>query len=492
MLLRIDLNSRSGAAVSPPDGPSPAPPLRAALLLRRVLLPLALRLAERLRLVTPHGPGGTVPLARALVLRRRLARGLSRRRRRLAAARLARLPGFSGATYRALNRDVSRFVPDAAAHALFHGACAGRPLFGPTRIARALATAVPPPAPADERDLPALRAAVPRVAVLVSSHGNVFMQQIADDLAAALAASGVAVAPLDETADRGRLPPHRIIVAPHEFFQLGRGRDWIADDVIARTVMLNTEQPQTEWFTQALPYVLAARGVIDLGAQSAAMFAATGLPALHLTLVPPPGNASLSEADRAHPLFRVLPAAARGDPDPATPFAARPLDIAFFGAATPHREALLARYAKPFAAHACFLYCRKQSQGPIRGGGADGALARIACHVGGHARIALNLHRDPFGTFEWHRIVRLGMAMGSVVVSEPCLPHPNIRAGEHYFEAPARQLAELIGWLLDSADGQAAAARMQEAARRLLTESLAPARVAARVLAFLRDAGAAA
>ncbi len=319
MLLRIDLSGRFGASGATPDGTvSATPSLRARLLLRRVLLPLALRAAERLRLVTPHGPGGTVPIGRALLLRRRLTRGLSRRRRRLAAARLQRLPGFSAAAYRVLNRDVSRFVPDATAHALFHGACAGRPLFQPTRIARALGTvAAPPAATADAPDLAALRAAVPHVAVLVSSHGNVFMQNIADDLAATLATAGVTVDRLDETADRTRLPPHRIIVAPHEFFQLGRGRDWIAEDAIGGTVMLNTEQPQTDWFAQCLPYVLAARGVIDLGAQSGGMFAAAGMPALHLTLVPPPVASCLDEGDRAHPLFRVLPAEARADPDPA-------------------------------------------------------------------------------------------------------------------------------------------------------------------------------
>jgi hypothetical protein len=157
---------------------------------------------------------------------------------------------------------------------------------------------------------------------------------------------------------------------------------------------------------------------------------------------------------------------------------------------TPQRDAFFARHAAFFAAHACFLYCRPQAHGPIRAEAKDGALSRLARHVGGHARITLNLHRDEFGYFEWHRIVRLGMSMGSVVVSEPSLPHPAFRPGEHYFEAPPRQIPELIDWLLHEADGRAAAARVQAAAQRLLAGQFALERTAARVLAFLLEATA--
>lgn len=470
-----------------------APRLRSALLLRRLLFPWVLRQAHRLRLATPAAPAApatAVPLGRALTLRLRLARGLSWERRRQAVARLRRLPGFSSAEYRALNPDLGRLVANPAAHALFHGACTGRRLFRPERLARVLGDLRPPAlGPAPEDELAALRARAPRVAVYASSHGNVFMQEIADDLAADLAAAGIAVARHDETA-----PPRPaglgIFVAPHEFFVLGRGRAWIREDVIARAVMLNTEQVQTRWFAQALPFLLAARGAIDLNAQMSALLAEAGLPSLHLTMAPPAAGACLAAGDRAHPLFRVLPEAARSDPDPATPLAERALDVAYFGAATPRRDAFFARHAGFFAAHECFLYCRPQGHGPIRAAAADGALARLARHVGGHVRITLNLHRDAFGYFEWHRIVRLGMSMGSVVVSEPSLPHPAFRPGTHYFEAPARQIPELIAWLLHDADGRVAASRVQAQARHLLAEEFSPPRTAARVLAFLLDGAA--
>lgn len=471
-----------------------APPLRADLLLRRVVLPLAMRLAERLRLIAPRPPGGGggVPIGRALGLRHRLRYGLSRQRRAVAAARLRRFPGFDGADYLALNADLRRLVYNPAAHALFHGSCAGRPLFRSEKLARVLGETQVPESTADApTELATLRTRVPRVGVMVSSHGNVFMQDVADDLAAALAAAGVAVERRDESASPRHLPPFNIVVAPHEFFVLGRGRDWIREDVISASAMLNTEQVQTRWFAQALPFVLASRGVIDLNAQMCALFAETGLPRLQLTLAQPPAGAGLDAADRRHPLFRVLPEAARSTPDPATPFADRVLDIAFFGATTPQRSAFFARNAACFAAYENVLYSRPQQHGPIRGATADGALSRIARHIGGHTRITLNLHRDEFGYFEWHRIVRLGMSMGSVVVSEPCLPHPDFRPGVHYLEAPLRQIPDLIDWLLRSADGRVTAQRVQDTARHLLAERFTAQRNAARLLAFLLDGVAA-
>ncbi|MDT8870873.1 hypothetical protein RAA17_06200 [Komagataeibacter rhaeticus] len=50
--------------------------------------------------------------------------------------------------------------------------------------------------------------------------------------------------------------------------------------------------------------------------------------------------------------------------------------------------------------------------------------------------------------FEWHRIVKGAMANGSVVVSEPCLPHPVFRPGIHFLEETGRHIPNLIEWLL--------------------------------------------
>ncbi len=423
-------------------------------------------------------------LVRAAPLSAQLARALAPATRALAVQRLQRFPPFRRADYLALNPDAARARVDPAAHALFVGAAEGRSLFQSERLAHLLRAPQPRDLAVDApRDLAGVSAGL-RVGLYVSSRGNVFMREILGDLAGSLAAAGVAVAIGDEAAPIEARPPLTIFVAPHEFFSLGAGRRWIRDDIIAHAVMLNTEQAQTRWFALALPFLLASSGVIDLNAQMADLLGATGLPALHLTMAPP-FTPALTREDGDHPLFRALPEAARAAPRAATPLAARPIDIAFFGATSPHRDAFFARHAAFLADYVTVFYCRPIERGPIRADGPEGALTRLAQHVGGHAKIVLNLHRDEYGYFEWHRIVRLGLCAGSIVVSEPCLPHPLIRPGVHYFEAPAEEIPTLIEWLLRSEDGRAAARAVQDNARRLLAETLSPARTAAEVLNLL-------
>lgn len=426
---------------------------------------------------------------------RQLVRGLSRPTRTRALRRLGLLPCFRAADYLTLNRDVAVSRVPANFHALFLGAHEGRKLFRPEAVARTLATLTVREAGCLEATIPSLAALVaraPRVGVYVSTQGNVFMREIAEDLATSLRRAGVAAELLDETTDVATRPKLCVFVAPHEFFLLGQGPRWVRDDVVASAVMLNTEQVQTSWFVRALPFVLASRGVIDLCAQTCELFGRTGLPSMHVGLTPPDGAGRLGASDRQHPLFRVLPAAARADPLACSKLADRPIEIAFFGAESPHREAWLARNAGFLAEYDTFIHLRRMARGPIRPGTPDGALTRLARHVCGHARISLNLHRDAFAYLEWHRIVRLGMASGSVVVSEPCLPHPVLRPGVHYFEENTRQIPDLLEWLLRSEDGRRRAAAVQGHAAALLAADPDGRRTAARVLSFLLDGAVAA
>jgi len=484
--------ARAAADLAPGDDagfdaePEPAAPAQRAGALRRRPAALLRRVLAVLG-VAPQLPAGPRAQYGTALTPDRLVRGLSRHSRTLAMARLRCLPCFRAAEYVGMYGDLTAAQMDPHFHALFVGSFEERHLFKPESLARNLGL---PAGPATSR--PAALPRPARVALYVSSLGNAFMREIAGDIAANLRAAGAPVDLLDETAPIGRRPPYCIFVAPHEFFLLGRGVEWVRDDVVAASVMLNTEQAQTRWFGRALPFLLASRGVVELCPQTAALFAATGLPSLHLTPAPPQASDDLTEADLLHPLYRVLPAAARALPSPDTSFAARPIDLAFFGTESRHRENWLARNAGALAALECVIHYRREDRGPIRPGSPDGALTRLARHVGGHAKILLNLHRDAFGYLEWHRIVRQGFATGAVVVSEPCLPHPLLTPGVHYLEASSRQIPDLIAWLLHSEDGQRAAAQVQANARALLADTITPQATAARLLGFLHaHAGAA-
>lgn len=412
-----------------------------------------------------------------------------------AVGRLRRFDLFDEADYLARNEDVGASGLDAFAHFLQAGALEERGRTDPEELARVMgsvllldhAAKAEPKRAEDYADLPGLVRSVGPIGIFVNSHGNLFMTDIAEDLARDLRTVGAEVHVLDETSPIDSRPPVSLFVAPHEFFTLGAGPRWIRDDVLWQGFMFATEQVQTKWFQLSLPFILMSAGVLDICAQTAQLFGKTGLPALHLL----PGCSfepfGLTEADRRHPLYRVLPPAAQADPHAAVPFAQRPLDIAFFGNSSEKRDRFFGRHAAFFADWETVLYCRRAERGPLLGHGEEEALSRLAAHVSGHAKITLNIHREDFGYFEWHRMVRLGMCSGSVVVSDPCLPHPDFVAGKHYFQEQTRHIPNLLEWLLRTEEGQREAERVRSNVDDLLSHHFDTRHTAAAMLRFLNE-----
>ncbi len=409
-----------------------------------------------------------------------------------ATTRLKRLEVFDVADYLRRNPDIEAAGVDPFAHFIQSGALEGRGRVDPEDLARLMGSVVLfdnavralPADDDDEKDLAGLVADVGHVGIFVSSEGNVFMEDLAEDLAADLRSVGVRVDVLDEHADIATRPPVCLFAAPHEFFTLGRGTDWVRDDVLSEGFVFGTEQLQTPWFNTALPFTLMARGMLDICSQTADLFVRTGMAALHVLPGAQLRPHRLTGRDRRHPLFGVLPRDAQADIDPGRSFASRPIDICFFGSASPRRDQFFARHAPFFSDYETFNYSRRPGRGPIRGDSQDGSLTRLAGHVCGHSKIALNIHREEFGYFEWHRMVRLGMCTGSLVVSDPCLPHPSFVANEHYLQENARHIPNLLEWLLKTEEGGREAERIRTNVNRLITDRYNTRRTAAQTLRF--------
>lgn len=410
-----------------------------------------------------------------------------------AVTRLRRFELFDPERYLHRNGDVAAAGADPYRHFLQSGALEHRGHVDPEELARMMsgfmlddhALRSLPLVEPDEAALRGLVADVGHVGIYVSSHGNAFMDEIAEDFAADLRSVGVRVDILDENAPIDDRPPVCLYVAPHEFFLLGKGPDWVRDDVFARGFMFCTEQLQTTWFQLALPFTMMSRGVLDICYQSAAILGRSGIEALHVLPGARMRTFAMTEHDRQHPLFRVLPKMARSEPDPNRAFAVRSIDISFFGNSSPRRDQFFARNAAFLSEYETFNYCRRPGRGPIRGESDDGALTRIAGHVAGHSKITLNIHREEFGYFEWHRMVRLGMCAGSVVVSDPCLPHPTFIANEHYFQERARHIPDLLEWLLTTEDGNREAERVRTNVDNLIANTFATHRTVQQTLQFL-------
>lgn len=407
----------------------------------------------------------------------------------LAISRLEKLAFFSEAEYRELNPGARGHELSAHEHALLYGASGAHALFKASRIACALggvalAEADPRGAEADNGD-DGLDARVAAVSILVSSRGNVFMREIAEDLAADFESAGMDVSVQDETSDMASSHPLRIIVAPHEFFTLGEGRKWMTESVVSSSFMFNTEQLQTPWFAKALPALLMSRGMLDLSPQAAGLFAAAGVPAMHFEPRAWSRVCALGESDEDHPLFDALPAPARGRLIEPQAWPERAIDVSFFGTGSARRDAFFGRCAALMSRLSSFIYYRRASHGPIREGSKHHGLTRIARHVAAHSKISLNVHQDDFRYFEWHRMIRQGMASGALVVTDPCLPHPCFKPGQHFFQEELRHLPDLLEWLLLTADGRGEAACVLRRAGDLLSRKERSAQHMSALLGFL-------
>jgi hypothetical protein len=464
----------------------------------RIPAPLQRLMLKTFALLWRVSKWGIPTLRSALLLGSRTPAELFRansapRSSKLALERFRRLAIFKPDHYAKLHADVRFSGVDPYAHALHFGSFEGRQLFRRDQIARTLGRLAAQHSGQDQLShfeartvSPDVIRQLPCIGIYVSSCGNVFMRELAGDLVADLTEAGVAVELNDESSSIDQRPPICIFVAPHEFFILGRGKAWIRNDVLSSSFLYATEQMQTSWFALSLPFLLTARGVIDIAFQTASVLGQASLAALHLEPSARRRDSQLTPDDLSHPLYRALPASARVPSNRDALFIDRPIDISFFGAASPHREVFFARHASSLAAHQAFFYCRRHDT-PIGTHGTEASLTRIAAHVSAHSKISLNLHRDEFDYFEWHRMVRLAISARSVVVSEPCLPHPHFQAGVHYFEENARQIPNLVAWLLRSPEGQRRAEEAIRACEEVISNQLTPHRVASLLAKFVMD-----
>jgi len=296
-----------------------------------------------------------------------------------------------------------------------------------------------------------------RVGVYVSSKGNFFIAEIAALVAAGLEEAGAVARVLDDTAPPSADLTHSVVVAPHEFFVLGDGRRWANEEFVSRATLFSTEQLQTQWFARSLPFLLRARLVADLNLQSVAIFRRAGVRAVCVQ----PGYSQRFAAFAAprdlsaYPVLAGCAPAVRGFDLSSPRFADRPLDVAFMGQSSPHRDKWLGTYAPAFAKLQAFIYCARTAY-PLTAETNPMASSDVSAAILGRTKILLNLHRDEYTYFEWWRVMQ-AFWLKAVVVSEPCFPHPLFKPGVHFFEEAPRHIPDLVNWLATTPDGQAKA-----------------------------------
>jgi len=123
-----------------------------------------------------------------------------------------------------------------------------------------------------------------KIAVYSSSEGNYFFHEIRDLIAAGFRKIGICADCCDENSNPTSDTSHHLFVAPHEFFTLGRGKEWVNSSVVDSSIMLSTEQPQTVWFALSWPLLRRARTVLEMNFQSAAFLRSKGVEAYFFPL----------------------------------------------------------------------------------------------------------------------------------------------------------------------------------------------------------------
>jgi hypothetical protein len=253
--------------------------------------------------------------------------------------------------------------------------------------------------------------------------------------------------------------------------------------------MYCTEQVQTQWYWRTLHFVLMARCAIEMSKAAADALAAV-MPARQILPAAGEATAELSGAELAHPLLAAQKWWMRDESlaEGVLPYERRPIDVSFFGAASPARERFFARNAAMLNAHEGFIYLRKRNAGKVLSAKIDGAdFSRIASYIAGRSRISLNVHRDEFPYFEWHRMVHQAMANGALVVSEPCFADGTFVAGVHYLAEESRYLAEMVDWVLNTPDGQAKSREVRSNAERAANGASNAANVGRAILSLLGE-----
>lgn len=378
-------------------------------------------------------------------------------------------PYFSGENYLSLNPDVAAAQVDPLQHYLNTGAQQGRIAFSSSELLTLLEASTPESSPYIKCWNPTeFLETVPSslcLGVYCSSEGNYFITEIANWFASALTSLGHQVQVLSEKDTPPENLDHHIVIAPHEFFYLGAEVESVRkSNLLTRAVMVNVEQPQTPWFSKAFHYLRKARIVFDINVKSSALLSSMGLPAYWLPL---------GYLDSYNPLLasRALPeiptlsslsdAERKSLPHLEDALSDRPLDIHFIGNLNPRREKFF-NHNPWLNEYRCFFHL-PTSGIPLRASDGEALDSEIAAGISRRSKILLNIHRDEFPYFSWHRLAFQGFWQNTLIVTEACHQIPGLVPGEHYIACSQTDMARTVRELLHTSDGQAKAERIRQA-----------------------------
>jgi len=212
-----------------------------------------------------------------------------------------------------------------------------------------------------------------------------------------------------------------VLLPPHEYVKLTDVNPTAG--MIARTVLISAEQPNSEFFKWNTAIARHAGAVLDINRRAVRAYRKEDIEAEHLQL-------GYSEAwDRRAEV-----------PE-------RNIDLLFIGRTTPRRERALAGYANVLERFNCQLLLSDNSR-PNVGGDVNFESGDEKLRLLSRAKVLLNVHGDKEPYFEWLRIAE-AMSCGCAVVTEHSTDIAPLHPGEDVIAGRAEALGLLSAWLIE-------------------------------------------
>src|SRR5262244_796722 len=308
-------------------------------------------------------------------------------------------------------------------------------------------------------------------AIYTSSLGNYFFSEFRDLLAAGFQSLGFQVDIRDEGEGFSEVADWHLVVAPHEFFYLGAGRELSNQSLPSNLILFNTEQPSTQWYARARNYFSKACRIWDINNTSSQEIARAGFNCEYLPLGYLPDFKLFREIEELPNHYGTLFLGEKICKSTylRKPFVERPIDVLFLGTLSARREKFFAHASRALSNHSCYLYL-PSAQGPLLAGLNTTMDTNTSVGLAQRAKIILNIHRGADRYFEWHRIVMHGIWNRALVITEPCGEGPPFQPGVHFVEAPLSQIADVVEYYLADPKGQAEAQAIALKGFQMLSE----------------------
>ena len=299
---------------------------------------------------------------------------------------------------------------------------------------------------------------------VMSRHQNVFFFELVAALRDELRKLGVRSRVSTEGFPTDHWGSVFVLVPPHEYAVLEGFEPERHPDLLARTVVICAEQPESPWFEGNVRVARRAGATLDISMSGVAEFRRRGIDATHLQL----GYTPLW--DRFH-----------GVDDEG----ARPLDVVFLGAATPRRLQALACCADVFWPRATRLVISDHTRGPNDRALPNFVVGDAKLDLLRRSRVLLNIHRSEEPYFEWMRAVE-AFHCGTVLVTEASVDYAPLVPGRHFLAARLENLPDVLEAALDDAPRLASMSRAAYGVLRTLPLADSARRLAAAAATLTR------